>query len=96
MPSTSRHRYPQGSSFLRVDMIPGFSGGKRDYSRRSVFLNSFDLKEAKQVVQSIMNKDVRYIQARDDKRPYGKSWGSGTSNCYDDIMSIPSNGGESR
>jgi hypothetical protein len=77
-------------------MIPGFSGGRRDHSRREVFLNSFDLKEAKQVVQSIMNKDVRYIQARDDKRPYGKSWGSGTSNCYDNIMSIPSNGGESR
>ena len=96
MPSTSGHCYPQESSFLQSDMIPGFSGGKRDYSRRSVFLNSFDLKEAKQVVQSIMNKDVRYIQARDDKRPYGKSWGSGTSNCYDDIMSIPSNGGESR
>ena len=77
-------------------MIPNFSGSRRDYSGREVFLNSFDLKEAKQVVQSIMNKDVRYIQARDDKRPYGKSWGSGTSNCYDDIMSIPSNGGESR
>lgn len=96
MPSTSGHCYPQGSSFLQSDMIPGFSGGRRDYSRREVFLNSFDLKEAKQAVQSIMNKDVRYIQARDDKRPYGKSWGSGTSNCYDDIMSIPSNGGESR
>jgi hypothetical protein len=77
-------------------MIPGFSGGKRDYSKRSIFLNSFDLKEAKQAIQRIMNKNVRYIQARDDKRPYGKSWGSGTSNCYDDIMSIPSNGGESR
>ena len=96
MSSTSRRSYPQGSSFLQSDMIPGFSGGRRDYSRREIFLNSFDLKEAKQVVQSIMNKDVRYIQARDDKRPYGKSWGSGTSNCYDDIMSIPSNGGESR
>lgn len=96
MPSTSGHRYPQGSSFLQSDMIPGFSGGKRDYSRRSVFLNSLELKEAKRTVESIMNKDVRYIQARDDKRPYGKSWGSGTSNCYDDIMSIPSNGGESR
>lgn len=96
MPSTSGHHYPQGSSFLQSDMIPGFSGGKRDYSKRSIFLNAFDLKEAKQVVQSIVNKDVRYIQARDDKRPYGKSWGSGTSNCYDDIMSIPSNGGESR
>lgn len=96
MPSTSGHRYPQGSSFLQSDMIPGFSGGKRDYSKRSIFLNSFDLKEAKQAIQRIMNKNVRYIQARDDKRPYGKSWGSGTSNCYDDIMSIPSNGGESR
>lgn len=96
MPSTSRHHYPQGSSFLQSDMIPGFSGGKRDYSRRSVFLNSLELKEAKRTVESIMNKDVRYIQARDDKRPYGRSWGSGTSNCYDDIMSIPSNGGESR
>lgn len=96
MPSTSRRSYPQGSSFLQSDMIPGFSGGRRDYSRRSVFLNSFDLKEAKKVVRGVMNKDVRYIQARDDKRPYGKSWGSGTSNCYDDIMSIPSNGGESR
>ena len=96
MPSTSGHYYPQGSSFLQSDMIPGFSGGRRDYSKRSILLNSFDLKEAKQVVQSIMNKDVRYIQACDDKRPYGKSWGSGTSNCYDDIMSIPSNGGESR
>lgn len=96
MPSTSGHYYPQGSSFLQSDMIPGFSGGRRDYSKRSILLNSFDLKEAKQVVQSIMNKYVRYIQARDDKRPYGKSWGSGTSNCYDDIMSIPSNGGESR
>lgn len=96
MPSTSGHRYPQGSSFLQSDMIPGFSGGKRDYSRRSVFLNSLELKEAKRTVESIMNKDVRYIQTRDDKRPYGRSWGSGTSNCYDDIMSIPSNGGESR
>lgn len=96
MPSTSGHYYPQGSSFLQSDMIPGFSSGGRDYSRREIFLNSFDLKEAKQVVQSIMNKDVRYIQARDNKRPYGKSWGSGASNCYDDIMSIPSNGGESR
>ena len=96
MPSTSRRSYPQGSSFLQSDMIPNFSGSRRDYSRREIFLNSFDLKEAKQAVQSIMNKDVHYIQARDDKRPYGKSWGSGTSNCYDDIMSIPSNGGESR
>lgn len=96
MPSTSGHCYPQGSSFLQSDMIPGFSGGNRDYSKRSIFLNSFDLKEAKQAIQRIMNKNVRYIQARDDKRPYGKSWGSGTSNCYDDIMSIPSNGGESR
>lgn len=96
MPSTSRRSHPQGSSFLQSDMIPDFSGSRRDYSGREVLLNSFDLKEAKQVVQSIMNKDVRYIQARDDKRPYGKSWGSGTSNCYDDIMSIPSNGGESR
>lgn len=96
MPSTSRRSYPQGSSFLQSDMIPGFSGGRRDYSKRSIFLNSFDLKEAKRTVESIMNKDVRYIQARDDKRPYGRSWGSGTSNCYDDIMSIPSNGGESR
>lgn len=96
MPSTSRRTYPQGSSFLQSDMIPDFSGSRRDYSRREIFLNSLDLKEAKKVVQSIMNKDVRYIQARDDKRPYGKSWGSGTSNCYDDIMSIPSNGGESR
>lgn len=96
MSSTSGRRYPQGSSFLQSDMIPDFSGSRRDYSRREVFLNAFDLKEAKQAVQSIMNKDVRYIQARDDKRPYGKSWGSGTSNCYDDIMSIPSNGGESR
>lgn len=96
MPSTSRRCYPQGSSFLQSDMIPNFSGSRRDYSGREVLLNSFDLKEAKQVVQSVMNKDVRYIQARDDKRPYGKSWGSGTSNCYDDIMSIPSNGGESR
>ena len=96
MPSTSRRSHPRGSSFLQSDMIPDFSGSRRDYSGREVLLNSFDLKEAKQVVQSIMNKDVRYIQARDDKRPYGKSWGSGTSNCYDDIMSIPSNGGESR
>lgn len=96
MPSTSRRSYPQGSSFLQSDMIPNFSGSRRDYSGREVFLNSFDLKEAKRTVESIMNKDVRYIQARDDKRPYGKSWGSGTSNCYDDIMSIPSNGGESR
>lgn len=96
MPSVSGRRYPQGSSFLQSDMIPGFSGGKRDHSRRSIFLNSFDLKEAKQAAQRIMNKDVRYIQARDDKRPFGKSWGSGSSNCYDDIMSIPDNGGESR